>query len=86
MNVTSQLVILSLCYCYFLNAGILTVSEYMSIFYIQWLFSEKGKISTGTVNNESNSNTIGVKQESYYMPNGLTSKIHNKITPNFQRC
>ena len=31
-------------------------------------------------------NTIGVKQESYYMPNGLTSKIHNKIAPNFQGC
>ena len=31
-------------------------------------------------------NIITVKQEFYYMPNGLTYKIHNKIPQNFQRC
>ena len=30
--------------------------------------------------------TINVKQEFYYMPNGLTYKIHNRINQNFQRC
>ena len=27
-----------------------------------------------------------VEQELYYMANGLTHKIHNKIPQNFQRC
>ena len=31
-------------------------------------------------------NTITVKQEFYYMPNGLAYEIYNKIPQNFQGC
>ena len=33
----------------------------------------------------SSLNTITMKQEFYYMPNGLTFKIHKNIAPNVQR-